>query len=519
MTRFAPVALVVAWVGCAAPRHEAPAPVPSSSAPAAPPPVRALQTPAPMETLVLADPGKPVISFRLVFTAGSVDDPPGKEGLTSLTASLLQEGGTRELSAAELGDALFPMAGELSVLSDTELTAFTGRVHEDHLEKFVKIFTDTLVQPRFDPHEFERLRTNAVNAIQNGLRGEDDETLGKVGLQGTLFTGHPYGHFVGGTVSGLRAVTLEDVKEQARQVFTQDRLVIGVAGNATPQRVEDLKTRLATLPSRGVKRAPLPRAPDVRRSTLILQKEALSTAISLGHALDLRRGDPDFYAVAFALSYLGEHRQFNGVLFRELREARGLNYGDYAYAEHFQQDGPSTFPTPNLARSQQYFSIWIRSVEPKNAIFAIRGALHFLRELVSREIPAERFNLTRGFLKGYTRLWEQTDLRRLGYAIDDRLYGTPAFLDGYRNALDKLTPAGVRQAVARHLDPERLNLVLVGADATAVAGALDKQPPTPIEYATPKPPGVVAQDRLIATEPLPFDKVKIQVRPAGTFME
>ena len=74
----------------------------------------------------------------------------------------------------------------------------------------------------------------------------------------------------------------------------------------------------------------------------------------------MTRSDDDFYSLAVANSYLGEHRTFNGVLMNHLRGNRGLNYGDYAYIENFIQDGWSTFPLPNMHRRTQHFSIWIR---------------------------------------------------------------------------------------------------------------------------------------------------------------
>jgi len=64
----------------------------------------------------------------------------------------------------------------------------------------------------------------------------------------------------------------------------------------------------------------------------------------MGHSLGITRADDDFYPLYLAGSYLGEHRTFNGLLMIELRQKRGLNYGDYAYVENFIQDGGTTFP-------------------------------------------------------------------------------------------------------------------------------------------------------------------------------
>jgi zinc protease len=239
----------------------------------------------------------------------------------------------------------------------------------------------------------------------------------------------------------------------------------------------------------------------------------------MGYAYPLRRDHPDYYKVAFALSYLGEHRQFHGVLFTELREKRGLNYGDYAYAEHFHQEGWGSMPRVNVGRTQQDFSIWIRPVEPQNAVFATRGAVYFLNELLENPPPKARFDTARGFLIGYTRQWEQTDQRRLGYAIDEVFYGTPNFLENYRKAMELMTREEVHRAVRRHLAPENLNFVFVTKDAEGLKAKLTSGEPSPITYQTPKAADVLEEDKKLSTFKLPLDPAQIVIQDAQGFME
>jgi zinc protease len=473
---------------------------------------------APLDTVVLAHAEAPIVSLRFVFRAGSVDDPPGKEGLTALTAALLAQGGTQSMTTSQLLAALYPMAAELGVEPDKELTTFTGRVHKDLLGQFLPIALDVLTAPRFDPKEFERLRADAVNGIRNGLRGEDDEELGKVGLDALLYAHHPYAHDVHGTVQGLLAITLDDVKAQYKRVFTQDRLLIGLAGPVDDALVKKVKDRLSSLPSTGAPLRALPAPAIATSQLLVLKKPAASTAISLGFAYGLRRGDPDFIPVAFAASYLGQHREASGVLFQKLRELRGLNYGTYAYAEAFEQAGESTLPALNIARQSQAFTLWIRPVDPDNAAFATRAALHYFDELLAAPIPESPFEQTRGFLLGYSRLLEQTDERRLGYALDDKLYGTPHSLDQLRNALKELTPATVQAAVQRQL-ASGFNYVFVTQDTEKLLGHLKDGASTPVHYVTPPAEAVRKEDEEIQRRTLPFDPERTHVQDAQSFME
>jgi zinc protease len=498
------------------PRKAPPPPPPPAAVPV---PTRPLATVAPLTVVLQPVKNTPIVSVRVVFHAGAVDDPPGKEGLTSLTTRLMSEGGTKELSSAQLIDALFPMAAELDAGANKEFTVWEGRVHTDKLDRFIKIFTDTLLEPRFDPKEFDRLRTEALNNIKNRLRQENDEGLGQVALDSVLYAGHPYRHFNGGTVAGLNAITLDDVKAHALKVFSQDRCVLGLAGAVDDKLAAKVKGLLGKLPATGAPPLAIPPAPGPRARTLIVQRDTISTGGSFGYSWDLRREDPDYFAVALAMSYLGEHRQLHGRLFSELREKRGLNYGTYAYAEHFQQAGWGSTPQVNVGRSAQDTMVWLRPVEPKNAVFATRGILYFIDEELNKPIPADRFDTARGFLSGVTRLWEQTDQRRLGYAIDELYYGGPKFLERYRTALATMTPEQMQAALKRHLDPARFNFAYVTKDAEGLKAQLASKAPSPITYATPKPDDVLAADKQIEKFPLPMDPRLIQILDANSVME
>ena len=94
----------------------------------------------------------------------------------------------------------------------------------------------------------------------------------------------------------------------------------------------------------------------------------------MGFPIQVLRGSKDWYALAIANSWLGEHRNSSGRLYNVIREARGLNYGDYSYLEHFPNAGQRFLPPQNVARRQQIFEIWIRPVPNETRHFALRAA-------------------------------------------------------------------------------------------------------------------------------------------------
>jgi zinc protease len=477
------------------------------------------QAPPEKTTTYLPSQTSPLVALRVVFHIGSQDDPPGKEGLAALTAAMVAEGGTKDLSYDQILEKFYPMATGLSGTCHKEATVFAGVVHRDNLEQYEKLVTAMITSPRFGREDFERLKNEAIDYLSKTLRGGNDEELGKWTLQLALYRNHPYGHADRGTVQGLKAISLDDVKAFHKTHYSEAALRLGVAGGARETFAQRLRSGLDALVDGGPELPTLPKpAMPQGIDITIVEKPADSTAISLGFPLEVTRRDDDFYALAVANSYLGEHRTFNGKLMQDLRGKRGLNYGDYSYTEDFIQDGPTPFPIPNNPRRQQAFTIWLRPIPHDKAAFALRGALWELDRLVEKGMSEADFEATRSFLLNYSKLWVQTLSRRLGYAMDGGYYDRDDLVIELARILPKLTVADVNAAVRRHLKTPGFKVAIVTRDAQKLREQLLSNKPTPLVYDTQgTPEDILAEDKQIAAFPLPGAKVKIV--PASEMFE
>ena len=471
---------------------------------------------------LLPSENSPIVYFRILFRVGSIDDPSGKEGLTALTAAMLAQGGTKRLSYSEVLEALYPMAARIDYQADKEVVVLMGQCHKDHLARYYPILRDAVLDPRFDPDDFNRLKDEAINYLVNGLRGNDDENLGKWTLQLALYENHPYGRVDAGTVQGLKAISLEDVKAHYTHHFTRNTLDVGLAGGYPPELVGTLDHDFSVrLPAGDAARVPLP-APRMPEGVelIAVKKPCIATAISAGFPTKVTRSDDDWYSLLVANSYLGEHRTFNGVLMNELRGRRGLNYGDYSYVENFIQDGRTTFPVPNIPRRQQYFSIWLRPIPHRNALFGLRAALFYLDKLSREGIPEEGFQQTRSFLLTYSRLWAQSLDQRLGYLQDSKFYGIPDYLAEVQKRLPALSKEQVDAAIHRHLQSRNLVVAVVTEDAAAALDTLLAGKPTPIHYDSPgTPPEILEEDKLIERYPITLNRGRSRIVASGDLFE
>jgi zinc protease len=464
----------------------------------------------------------PLVDVSFLFATGAADDPPGKKGLAALTAAMLADGGSRARTIQEINRALYPMAAGFEAQVDKEMIRLSGTVHRERLDDWYELVSAQLLEPGWRESDLERLRTRTVNAIRTGLVGNNDEELGKELLYAELYgPEHPYGSLNEGDVSDVESITLDDVLAFYRDRFTAQNLTVGLAGGYPEDFAARVTADMARLPAGAASSVDVPPAPPLDgRRALIVQKETPAVAVSFGFPIELRRGDPDWVALWLVRSWLGEHRSSYSHLYQRIREARGMNYGDYAYIEYFPRGMFRTQPNANLGREQQIFQVWIRPLRDNNdALFATRTALYEMDRLIEQGMSETDFEATREFLGKYVALLAKNQSRQLGYALDSRYYGIGEFSDYIRQGLAELTLDDVNRVIREHLGTADMQFVFVSADAAGLAEAIAADAPSPVSYNSEKPAELLAEDEIIEALPLGMGAEDIRVIDASEVFE
>ncbi|RMG38128.1 MAG: insulinase family protein, partial [Methanobacteriota archaeon] len=291
--------------------------------------------------------------------------------------------------------------------------------------------------------------------------------------------------------------------------------LIGLGGGYDETFAQQVENDFMALPE-GVKSKVAPPQPQPVEGlqVKIVEKNASATAISFGFPIDVVRGERDYYALAMATSWLGEHRNSFSHLYQVIREARGLNYGDYAYIEHFPNGYARQFPPANVARRQQIFQIWIRPVPNYARVFAFRAAVRELQKLVDNGMTPEDFELTRKFLKNYILHYAPTTMMKLAYAMDDKFYGIKeGHWKLYQKMLDELTLDDVNTAIRKHWQYKNLKVVFVSNEAEKLKETLVTNAPSPISYNSEKPAEILEEDKEISTYPLEIAAENVTIVP------
>ncbi|MEO5589143.1 MAG: insulinase family protein, partial [Gemmatimonadaceae bacterium] len=474
----------------------------------------------PMSNVIVQKTPLPQIRVKMLFDAGSVDDPAGKEGLAALSARMISSAGSRSMTLDQISKAFYPIAGSFGGQVDKEMTTFTGTIHQDNWQRFVSVALPMLLNPGLREEDFKRNKDALMNSLTQDLRANNEEELGKERLQTNIFAGTPYAHPVLGTVAGIEAIKLDDVRTFIRDQYTQGNLTMAVNGDVSDAMVTQLRTALGSLPmgtpaASATARASINVKGSAGMTVEIIEKDTRATAISLGLPIDVTRTHPDFAALNVARAWLGEHRMSQSHLFQRIRGVRGMNYGDYAYIEAFPRGMFQFFPDPNIARRAQIFEIWIRPVVPENGHMALRIATNELENLITDGMTEADFQSARQYLMKNVYVMTQTQDQQLGYALDSKWYGMSEYTAYMRSQLEKLTRDDVNRALKKHLSATDLSVVIITKDAEGLKKQLLADAFSPITYDAEKPKELLDEDKVIGARKLRLTPDRIRITPAS----
>ncbi|RZJ29261.1 MAG: insulinase family protein [Flavobacterium sp.] len=484
------------------------------------------------EVIELKQPQSNKIIIKLMFRNGSVSDPVGKEGLTNLTASLMDDGSTKTMTKQQITDMLYPWAAYHYASVDKEVSVFTFAVPTVFLDKFYPVIKGLILDPGFSQADFDRIKSNLQNYVDEGIRSNSDEEYGKKALEAMLFQGTNYAHLTEGNSKSVKSLTIDDVKAQYKKVFNRNNLTIGIAGNYTPAFLSKLKADMATLPQGGAAIVPgKAQNPDGINIQIISKENALGSAISGGFPFPITRSDDDFAAMMVANSWMGEHRKSMSHLYQKIREARSMNYGDYTYIEWYENGGSNMLPSSGVPRKSNYFSFWLRPVQTAKGLkgqypelsninvghahFAVRMVLKEMDNVINNGLPESEFMKVRDFLRSYIKLYIQSPELQLGFLMDSHFYGRKNYIAEMDALLGKLTSADVNKAIKKYWQTKNMDIVVVTdkTEAEPLAKSFREGLESPMSYSnslkSSLSPAILEEDKQVQNYPMKVHNVVI----------
>ena len=270
----------------------------------------------------------PLVSLRLLVPVGTADDPAEQNGLAALTGRLLEQG-TQTHPATEFAEMLDALGASLVVSTGPDHTAYNMGVLAHQLDPSLKLLSEALQQPRFDPEDFDREQDMLLADLRQGP--DDPAWLAQRAFRNLLFgSNHPYGKPAQGFASTVEKLTLKDVTSFHHAHFGPQGATLVVVGDVEPKDlIQELERVLAGWKGTGAGPKDRPRAPVGNASkpgvVYVLDKPgAVQSVIQVGRCW-VDRSDPAYFTTLIGNRILGD--DFLSRLNQNLREEHGYSYG------------------------------------------------------------------------------------------------------------------------------------------------------------------------------------------------
>jgi len=392
---------------------------------------------------LVEDSSIPFVALEFWFVGGSSLDPAEQAGATYMMTGLLEEGAA-DMDAQGFAEAVEGLAADFGFSSYRDAVVVEARMLSQNRDEAADLLRAALVEPRFDETAIERVRGQVLSILESNAR--DPEEIATTTFNAMAYGDHPYGTPQEGTAETVSALGREDLHAAHRAALTRDRVVVGAAGDITPEELGLLIDRiLGDLPDEAPAR-PEPVTLDLEGGVTVVDFPSPQSVALFGQE-GIERDDPDFFA-AFVLNQVLGGRGFRSRLMEEVRVNRGLTYGIGSYLS-LADLSPGLFG--QFSSSNELVGEAIEVVRAQWADLAENGITQEELDAAVRYMTGEyplRFD-GNGTIAGILAAM-QSDEMPVDYIVNRNAY------------VEAVTLEDVNRVAAQLLQPDALHFVVVG---------------------------------------------------------
>ena len=359
--------------------------------------------------------------------------------------------GTTKFTRAELSDEWerLKVSGRVSGPSAQLQTT------RPNLEETLRLMVHVMREPRFDPQEFEQLRTQTITGLESQMAEPEaraSEALSKI------FNQFPPGDWrytptLEESLAETKAAKLEDAKKYHDDFYGAQSVQIAIVGDFDEARAEAVIRELFTNWKQKVpyERVPVPFKDFPAQEQTINTPDKENAVLLARENIQIRDDAPDYPAIFVANYILGGGAQFDSRLMKRIRQKDGLSYGV-----------GSSLSVPSLDNSGSW-SVYAISAPANTA--KVESAM---KEEVERaikegftdaEVAAAKSGIQQAGVQGRAQDGGLAS-RWVAYMYLGRTFMT--FSKPFEDKVMALTTAQVNDALRKYLDPSKVTVVKAG---------------------------------------------------------
>ncbi len=407
-----------------------------------------------LEVWTVNQPELPIVSMNMVFKTGGTFEPAAKSGVSSMTATLLDDG-TKTRSALDIENQLQAIGASLNASTGWDSTGVSLSTLTKNLDPALDIYADVIVNPTFPETELETVRRRAlVGFIQ---RKSNPNAISSVVYDRVLYgKDHPYGRQLSGDETSIKNLSRNDLVSYYESTYRPNNAILIVVGAVESKTLmPKLEKAFADWKPGTVTNGTLPEAKMREKAGIYLvdKPNAAQSVVSIGQ-IGVSRDNPDFFPLQVLNSTLGG--SFSR-LDMNLRESKGYTYGARSSFTIRRGAGPFTAGADvQTAVTKESVMEFIKEIK------GIRGEI----PITAQELESNKQRIIRGYPRGFETVGQIS-----GQLSNLVVYGLPdSYFNEYISKVNAVTLEDVNRVANKYLTPDKLAIVIVGDRKTIEPG-------------------------------------------------
>ncbi len=399
----------------------------------------------------------PTVTFSLTIPGGQLASAHdlAKAGLAGFFVKMMNED-TKNYTAEKLSIELQKLGSSITILNGVDGITYNVQSLKKNFDKTLVFLEEKLFNPKFDEGAFNRIKAQSLQAFK--LQKSQPASVATV-----VFAKLNYGptHILGisqdGTEETVKNITLEDIKNYYSNYMTSQDAKVVVVGDITQEEILPELSFLDKLPRKKITLPAIDPAPAVDKTKVYMVDvpKAAQSEFRIGYATGLTYdATGDFYR-AYLMNYpLGTG--FTSRLNQMLRETKGWTYG-----------AGSGFSGDKYTGRFQ-FSSGIRADVTDSALAEVM--LEF-NDYVKNGPTDEEVKFMQNAVGQSDALNYETANQKAAFIRRILEYNLPAdFTAQQTRILKGMTREQMKAMASKYLQPDKINILLVGDKAKIYAG-------------------------------------------------
>jgi len=388
----------------------------------------------------------PIVSMNMVFKTGGTFEAADKSGVSSLTATLLDDG-TKTRSALDIANGLQALGASVNAGSGWDSSNVSMSVLTRNLDAALDIYSDIVVNPIFPETELESVRKRTLGSfIQR--RSNPNIIAGTVYDRVLYGKNHPYGRQLSGDEISIKGITRADLVKSYESTFRPNNAVLIVVGDVdTKKLMPKLEKAFANWKPGTIPTGQLPQTQPLEKAGIYLvdRPNSAQSVVSIGQ-IGVPRDSPDFFPLQVLNSTLGG--SFSR-LDMNLREDKGYTYGARSNFTFRRGAGPFTASADvQTAVTRESVQEFIKEIK------GIRGEI----PITPQELESNKQRIIRGYPRGFETVGQISN--QLSNLI---IYGlTDSYFNDFISKVNAVTIDDVNRVANKYLTPDKLAIIIVG---------------------------------------------------------